>query len=74
VALCTESLTKEENDLLVSVLKKKFGLNAYKFKLPGYGSRICIASQSTLLSLVKPFLLEHFYYKFSQLDDFGPEL
>lgn len=72
VAICTESYTEEENDILVSVLQNKFGLNAYKFKHTN-GYRINITSQSILLLLVKPFLLEHFYYKFSQLDNFELE-
>lgn len=67
--LCTESYTLEDHQVLVSVLRNKFHLNCNIHKTTN-GSRIYIFgnSRDRLLELIKPYLLDHFNYKFNYVD------
>lgn len=62
--LCTESFNLEENQLLIYILKNKFNLNCGIHKVTN-GNRIYIwkDSKEKLISLVKNFMIPHFYYK-----------
>ena len=64
--LCTESYSIEDHQILISILKNKFNLECSIHKTSN-GNRIYILSSSKdrLLELIKPYLLEHFYYKFN---------
>ena len=62
---CTESYTLEENNKLRQILKNKFNLDCGVHKHSnGYRLYIFSSSRAELLKLVKPYLIEHFYYKF----------
>lgn len=62
---CTESYTFEENQKLSFILKNKFNLNCGIHKhTNGYRLYVFSKSRSILLNLIKPSLLDHFYYKF----------
>lgn len=64
---CTESFTLEENNKLRKILKNKFNLDCGVHKYSsGHGYRLYVfsSSRAELLKLVKPYLIEHFYYKF----------
>jgi hypothetical protein len=63
--LCTESYSFIEHQLIVKIFKNKFDLNSSVHKTTN-GNRIYIKSDSIkkLIELVKPHLLNHFYYKF----------
>jgi hypothetical protein len=67
--LCTESYTLEDHQVLVSVLRNKFNLNCNIHKITN-GNRIYIFgnSRDRLLELIKPYLLDHFNYKFNFAD------
>ena len=56
----------EDHQILISILKNKFNLECSIHKISN-GNRIYILSSSKdrLLELIKPYLLEHFYYKFN---------
>ncbi len=56
----------EDHQILINVLKNKFNLECNIHKTTN-GNRIYILSSSKdkLLELVKPYLLNHFYYKFN---------
>jgi hypothetical protein len=62
--LCTESFTKEENELLVKVLKDKFNVICSVHKHTN-GHRVHISSKSKIhfISLIKPYILKIFEYK-----------
>ncbi len=62
---CTESYTLDENNKLVEILKNKFNLDCGVHKhTNGYRLYIFSSSKDKLLELVKPYLINHFYYKF----------
>lgn len=69
VVLCTESFTKEEQELLVTVLNSKFGIKATLNKRVSSSStesfriRISKKSMDKLISLVKPYLIPKMLYK-----------
>lgn len=64
--LCTESYTIEENNVLKYLLETKFNLNCGIHKHSnGYRLYIFSNSKNKLLSIIKPYLLSHFNYKFS---------
>ena len=66
--ISTESFTLIENHTLVKILKKRFNLNCGVHKCKnGYRIYIFSISKKTLLDLIKPYLLSHFYYKFDLL-------
>jgi len=62
--ISTESFSLSENELLVEILTDKFGLNC-SIHPHTNGHRIYIkgSSRDKLIQLIKPYLLEHFYYK-----------
>ena len=62
---CTESYTLEDNYKLSLILKNKFNLDCGIHKHTN-GPRLYVfsTSKNKLLELVKPYLIEHFYYKF----------
>lgn len=62
---CTESYTLEDNHKLSLILKNQFNLDCGIHKHTN-GHRLYIfgKSKDLLLNLVKPYLIEHFYYKF----------
>ena len=62
---CTESYSLEDNHKLCLILKNKFNLNCSVHKhTNGYRLYVLSSSKEDLLSLVKPNLIKHFYYKF----------
>ena len=68
--ICTESFSLSEIELLVNVLINKFGLrSSYHKTTNGYRIYIAARSQNKLTELIKPFLLEHFYYKLNLTND-----
>ena len=62
---CTESYTLEDNHKLSLILKNQFNLDCGIHKHTN-GHRLYVFgnSKDLLLDLVKPHLIEHFYYKF----------
>lgn len=62
---CTESYTLEDNYKLISILKNKFDLECGVHKHTN-GYRLYIKSNSInkFLILIKPYIINHFYYKF----------
>ena len=62
---CTESYTLEDNTKLSQILKNRFNLECGIHKHTN-GHRLYVFSRSKdiLLELIKPYLIEHFYYKF----------
>lgn len=68
--ICTDSFTLNEHILLVDIIKSKFNLacNYHKYA-NGYRIYIHSSSKNTLLNLIKPYLLTHFYYKFDLSED-----
>ena len=62
---CTESYTLEDNIKLSQILKNRFNLECGIHKHTN-GHRLYVFSRSKdiLLELIKPYLIEHFYYKF----------
>lgn len=64
--ICTESFTFEEQKFLTLILKNKFNLECGIHKVTnGFRIYIFSSSKDNLLSLIKPYLLPHFYYKFN---------
>lgn len=62
--ICTESFSLSEMDFLIGILKNKFGLMCSRHKVTnGYRIYIHSTSKDKLVSLVKPYFVEHFYYK-----------
>lgn len=67
--ISTESFTLEEHIFLVDLLKNKFNLDcSYHIHTNGYRLYIKSSSKDHLLSLIKPYLINHFYYKFDLVD------
>jgi len=63
--LCTESYTLEDNLKLSKMLKNKLNLDSGIHKhTNGHRLYIFSSSKDRLLELVKPYLIQHFYYKF----------
>ena len=63
---CTESYTLEENYRLKLILKNKFDLDCGVHKhTNGHRLYVFSTSKNKLLDLVKPYLIEHFFYKFN---------
>jgi hypothetical protein len=62
---CTESYSLEDNYKLSKILKNRFNLDCGVHKHTN-GHRLYVFSHSKdkLLDLVKPYLINHFYYKF----------
>lgn len=68
--ISSESFTLMEHELLVKILKNKFNLDCnYHKHTNGYRIYIFSNSKDKLLSLIKPYLLNHFYYKFDLKED-----
>jgi hypothetical protein len=61
---CSESYTLEENEKLVNLMENKFDLKSSVHKHSN-GHRLYIKSVSrdNFISLVKPFIINHFNYK-----------
>ena len=62
---CTESYTLEDNHKLSLILKNQFNLDCGIHKHTN-GHRLYVfgSSKDKLLELIKPYLINHFYYKF----------
>jgi hypothetical protein len=62
--ICTESFNLNDNQLILNIFKNKFDLNCSIHKTTN-GNRLYIKSNSKekLISLVKPYIINHFYYK-----------
>jgi len=62
---CTESFSLEENQKLSKIFKNKFNLDCGIHKHTN-GHRLYIFSNSKeiLLKLIRPYLINHFFYKF----------
>jgi hypothetical protein len=64
--LCTESYTLEENNKLKEILKNKFNLDCGIHKhTNGHRLYIFSSSKEKFLDLIKPYIINHFYYKFN---------
>jgi hypothetical protein len=62
---CTESYTLDDNNKLSQILKNKFNLDCGIHKhTNGHRLYIFSSSKNLLLELIKPYLIDHFYYKF----------
>ncbi|OAX35769.1 LAGLIDADG homing endonuclease type 2 [Rhizopogon vinicolor AM-OR11-026] len=62
---CTESYTLEDNHKLSKILKNRFNLECGVHKhTNGHRLYVFSSSRDKLLDLVKPYLIDHFYYKF----------
>lgn len=62
---CTESYTLDENYKLSQILKNQFNLDCGIHKhTNGHRLYVFKSSKNILLELIKPYLIEHFYYKF----------
>jgi LAGLIDADG DNA endonuclease family. len=62
---CTESYALEDNHKLSQILKNRFNLDCGVHKhTNGHRLYVFSSSKDILLELVKPYLIEHFYYKF----------
>jgi hypothetical protein len=63
--LCTESYTLADNLRLSEILKTKFNLDCGVHKHTN-GHRLYIFSKSKdqLLTLIRPYIVDHFLYKF----------
>lgn len=63
---CTESYTLEDNYKLSQILKNQFNLDCGIHKhTNGHRLYVFSSSKERLLELVKPYLIDHFYYKFN---------
>ena len=66
--LCTDSYCKEDVLYLISIFKTKFYIYSALFRVKitkiYYRIRINKSSMPSLIELVKPYLIDHFYYKF----------
>ena len=69
IMLCTESFTKEEQELLIEVLSSKFGIKATLNKrisatgTESYRIRISKKSMDKLITLVRPYFVPEMLYK-----------
>jgi len=62
---CTESYTLEDNNKLCKILKNQFNLDCGVHKhTNGHRLYVFSSSKGILLELVKPYLIDHFNYKF----------
>ena len=62
---CTESYTLEDNTKLSQILRNRFNLECGIHKhTNGHRLYVFSSSKDILLELIKPYLIEHFYYKF----------
>lgn len=62
--ICTESFSLDEIKLLIYILKNKFGLiSSYHKVTNGYRLYIFSVSKEKFVEIVKPYFLQHFYYK-----------
>lgn len=62
---CTESYTLDDNFKLSQILKNRFNLDCGIHKhTNGHRLYVFSSSKDILLELVKPYLIDHFYYKF----------
>jgi LAGLIDADG DNA endonuclease family len=62
--ICTESYSLNEHYLLIKILKSKFDLYCSPHKTTnGYRLYILSTSKEKLINLIKPYILNHFYYK-----------
>ena len=63
---CTESYSLDENPKLAQILKNKFNLDCGIHKhTNGYRLYIFSSSKDNLFQIVKPYLINHFNYKFN---------
>jgi hypothetical protein len=61
---CTESYTLEDNYKLSEILKNKFNLECGIHKhTNGHRLYVFSSSKERLLELIKPYFINHFYYK-----------
>lgn len=61
---CTESYTLEDNYKLSEILKNKFNLECGIHKhTNGHRLYVFSSSKKILLELIKPYIIDHFYYK-----------
>ena len=69
VILCTESFTKEEQEMLIIALHTKFGIKATLNKrissasVNSFRIRISKIDMDKLITLVKPFFIPEMLYK-----------
>ena len=69
IMLCTESFTKEEQELLINALHENFGIQATMNKrisstgIKSYRIRISKKSMDKLIVLVKPYFIPEMLYK-----------
>jgi len=64
--ICTESFSLSEHELLINIFKKNFELEcSYHKTTNGYRLYIFSSPRDKLLELIRPYLLIHFFYKFS---------
>ena len=64
--IATESFNLEEHEIIVNTLKNKFNLNcSYHKTTNGLRTYIYKDSKDKLFSLIEPYLLDHFKYKFT---------
>jgi hypothetical protein len=61
---CTEFYTLEDNYKLSEILKNKFNLECGIHKhTNGHRLYVFSSSKERLLELIKPYIIDHFYYK-----------
>lgn len=71
--ICTDSFTLNEHIFLVDILKSKFNLDcSYHRNKNSYRLYIFSSSRDKLVSLIKPYLISHFYYKLDLNSDSSP--
>lgn len=69
IMLCTESFSKEEQELLINALQENFGIQATLNKrisstgIQSYRIRISKKSMDKLIVLVKPYFIPEMLYK-----------
>lgn len=69
--LCTDSFTEKDIDILIKMLKKKFGLTCSIYNAtPGPRIYITAKSRDKFKEIVKPHMLKELYYKL--MDEFLP--
>ncbi len=62
--ICTESFSLDEIKRLLNILKNKFHLNCSFHKVTnGYRIYIFSSCKPKFVEIVKPYFLQHFYYK-----------
>lgn len=69
VIICSESFTKEEQELIISALFESFGIKASLNKrisnsgTKSFRIRISKKSMDKLITLVKPYIIPEMFYK-----------